>query len=59
MTVWNTINDRYSNVVLYIEMKPHFLIFASFQSIFIMAEWNHIATYRLVMDFIFCYLFLY
>ena len=43
MTVWNTIDDRYSNVVLYIEMKPHFLIFfASFQSIFIMAEWNHI-----------------
>ena len=26
MTVWNTIDDRYSNVVLYIEMKPHFLI---------------------------------
>ena len=43
MTVWNTIDDRYSNVVLYIEMKPRFLIFfASLQSIFIMAEWNHI-----------------
>ena len=43
MTVWNTIDDRYSNVVLYIEMTPHFLIFfASFQSILIMAEWNHI-----------------
>ena len=27
MTVWNTIDDRYSNVVLYIEMKPYFLIF--------------------------------
>ena len=27
MTVWNTIDDRYSNVVPYIEMKPHFLIF--------------------------------
>ena len=26
MTVWNTIDDRYSNVVLYKEMKPHFLI---------------------------------
>ena len=26
MTVWNIIDDRYSNVVLYIEMKPHFLI---------------------------------
>ena len=43
MTVWNTIDDRYSNVILYIEIKPHFLIFfASFQSILIMAEWNHI-----------------
>ena len=29
MIVWNTIDDRYSNVVLYIEMKPHFLIFSS------------------------------
>ena len=27
MTVWNTIDDRYSNVVLYKEMKQHFLIF--------------------------------
>ena len=27
MTVWNTIDGRYSNVVLYIEMMPHFLIF--------------------------------
>ena len=26
MKVWNTIDDRYCNVVLYIEMKPHFLI---------------------------------
>ena len=26
MTVWNTIDDRYSNVVLYIETKPHFLL---------------------------------
>ena len=43
ITVWNTIDDRYSYVVLYIEMKQHFLIFfASFQSIIIMAEWNHI-----------------
>ena len=44
MTVWNTIDDIYSNVVLYIEMKPHLLIFffASFQSILIMVEWNHI-----------------
>ena len=25
--VWNTIDDRYSNVVLYIEMKPDFLLF--------------------------------
>ena len=42
MIVWNTIDDRYSNVVLYTEMKPHFLIFLLFQSIFIMVEWNHI-----------------
>ena len=43
MTVRNTIDDRYSNVVLYIEMKPHFLIFCFFfQSIFIMVQWNHI-----------------
>ena len=43
MTVWNTIDDRYSNVVLYLEMKPYFLIFvASFQSILLMAEWNPI-----------------
>ena len=27
MTVCKTIDDRYSNVVLYIEMKQHFLIF--------------------------------
>ena len=37
MAVWNTIDDKYSNVVLYIVTKPHFLIFASFQSIFTMA----------------------
>ena len=42
MTVWDTIADRYSNVVLYIEMVPHFLIFASFQSIFITEECHHI-----------------
>ena len=42
MTVWNTIDDTYSNFVLYIVTKPHFLIFASFQSIFSMAVWNTI-----------------
>ena len=40
--VWNTIDDTYSNFVLYIVTKPHFLIFASFQSIFSMAVWNTI-----------------
>ena len=42
MTVWNTIDDRYSSFVFYIESKPHFLIFASFQSIFTMAVRNTI-----------------
>ena len=42
MTVWNTIDDKYSNFVLSIEMKLQFLIFASFQNILTMAEWNHI-----------------
>ena len=42
MAVWNTIDDTYSKVVLYIVTKPHFLIFVSFQSIFTMAVWNTI-----------------
>ena len=42
MAVWNTIDDTYSNFFLYIVTKPHFLIFASFQSIFTMAVWNTI-----------------
>ena len=42
MAVWNTIDDRYSNFVLFIEMKPHILIFALFESIFIMTVWNTI-----------------
>ena len=42
MTVWNTIDDRYSNVVLYRNEATFLDFFASFQSIFIMAEWNHI-----------------
>ena len=42
MAVWNTIDDRYSSFVFYIETKPHFLIFASFQSIFTMAVRNTI-----------------
>ena len=35
ITVWNTIDDRYSNFVFYIERKPHFLIFTSFEINFI------------------------
>ena len=43
-TVWNAIDDRFSNCVLplYIETKPHFLIFASFESFFSMVVWNTI-----------------
>ena len=37
MTVWNTIDDRYSNFFFfYIETMHNFLIFARFQSIFSM-----------------------
>ena len=32
MTVWNTIDDRYSNVVLFIEMMPHFLFLPLFKA---------------------------
>ena len=32
MTVWNTIDDRYSNVVLFIEMMPHFLFLSLFKA---------------------------
>ena len=42
MAVLNSINYKYSNFVLYIVTKPHFLFFASFQSIFIRAVWNTI-----------------
>ena len=35
MTVWNTIDDRYSNFVFFIERKPHTLIFTSFEINFI------------------------
>ena len=28
MTVWNSIDDTYSNFVFYIETKPHFFIFS-------------------------------
>ena len=38
MTVWNTIDDRYSNVVLYKEMKPQFLIFCPFFKAF--SQWQ-------------------
>ena len=42
MTVWNSIDDRYSNFVFYIEKKPHFLIFVSLESIFYMTVRNTI-----------------
>ena len=42
MGVWNAIDDRYSKFVLFIEMKPHILIFALFESIFIMTMRNTI-----------------
>ena len=43
MTVWNTIDDRYFNVVLYIEMKPHFLIFCFFSKHF---HYGRVESYR-------------
>ena len=47
--VWNTIDDTYFNFVLYIVTKPHFLIFASFESLFSMTVWNTIDdTYSIV-----------
>ena len=42
MTVWNTIDEKYSNVVLYIEMIPHVLIFCLFSKHFITGECHHI-----------------
>ena len=42
MTVWNTIDDRFSNVVLYIETKQHFLLLPLFHGIFSMTVWNTI-----------------
>ena len=43
MTVWNTIDDRYSNFFFfYIETMHNLLIFASFESIFSMTVWNTI-----------------
>ena len=42
MTVWNTIDDRYSNYFFYIETMHNLLIFARFQSIFSMTVWNTI-----------------
>ena len=41
MTVWNTIDDRYS-IFFYIETMHNLLIFARFQSIFRMTVWNTI-----------------
>ena len=38
MTVWNTIDDRYSNI----ETMHNLLIFARFQCIFSMTVWNTI-----------------
>ena len=42
MTVWNTIDDRYSIFFFYIETMHNLLIFARFQSIFRMTVWNTI-----------------
>ena len=47
--VWNTIDDTYSNFVFYIVTEPHFLMFASFESLFSMIVWNTIdETYSVV-----------
>ena len=43
MTVWNTIDDKYSNFVLSIEMKPHFLIFCLFSKYF---HYGRVESYR-------------
>ena len=57
MAVWNTIDDTYSNFVLYIVTKPHFLIFASFQSIFTLAVWNIFVLYRNEVTYLyFCHI---
>ena len=42
MTVWKTIDDRYSFFFIYIETMHNLLIFARFQSIFSMTVWNTI-----------------
>ena len=42
MTVWNTIDDRYSIFFFYIETMHNLLIFARFQSIFSMTVWHTI-----------------
>ena len=42
MAVWNTIDDRYSNFLYYVETKPHIFIFASLGSIFNRTVWNTI-----------------
>ena len=42
-------DDTYSNFVLYIVTKPHFLVYASFESLFSMTVWNTIdETYSVV-----------
>ena len=42
MTVWNTIDDRYSNFFLLYRNDAKFTNFARFQSIFSMTVWNTI-----------------
>ena len=43
MTVWNTIDDRYSNFFFfYIETMHNLLIFPRFKRIFSMTVWNTI-----------------
>ena len=42
MTVWNTIDDRYSIFFFYIETMHNLLFFPRFKSIFSMTVWNTI-----------------
>ena len=42
MTMWNTIDDRYSIFFIYIETMHNLLFYARFQSIFSMTVWNTI-----------------
>ena len=52
MTMWNTIDERYSIFFFYIETKHNLLIFARFQSIFSMTVWNTIDDRYSIFHFI-------